>query len=92
MSFKKLGALHIRLYLFIYSNLIWNKSRKIGKMEIATHYTQRNKSILLKKCRSSYIEFRIYNPLLGEPLEARNCASISVASLVTSRMLLFLPS
>lgn len=58
-------------------------------MEIAIHYTQRNNSILLKKCEYLYLESKIYYPLLGELLEVRNCVFIAV---VSSRMLVFLSS
>lgn len=47
-------------------------------MEIAIHCTQRNENIVLKECKSSYLELEIYNPLLGELLEARNCTFSSV--------------
>lgn len=51
---------------------------KLGKMEIAIHCTQRNENIVLKECKSSYLELEIYNPLLGGLLEARNCTFSSV--------------
>lgn len=61
-------------------------------MEIAILHIQKNKNTLLKKYKSSCPECEIYNPLLGELLETRNCAFNSVTFLITSRVLLFISS